>query len=981
MKNRRRFLSFLLLFFLWVSISFAQFIYFPYYGKNKVLYEKFDWSHYKTDHFDIYYYVEDLQLLKNIAEMAESAYQTISHDIKHPLSATIPLIYYKTSTDFEQTNLFQLPEGVLGVAEPILYRVVIQGDMTADEIQDLIEHELTHIFEYDLLWGSPGGVLYSMHQPPGWVMEGFAEYNTQSWSSWSSLIVRDSVLNDRIPDLTDTGHLLSRYPLPRPPDYDFGHAIYDFIEYKYGKNGIREFWQSLKNLSFMGRRDPIKRAFDQKPREFNHEWKKYLRQHFKDFLLRENPEDYSLPIGPEFPLNPYYFALSHDVSPSGDVVAALTANIKDSDLDIVLISTKDGSVIKNITKGFTLKYEHIKYEIDPSKGSDINWSSDGDQIAFFARTGQKHSLFIINALSGKTLKKINIPHDQPASPCFFPDGKELLFTAFHNGIHDIFKINLTTEKTLPLTEDTLFEKAPTISPDGKYVAYTIRIDTYDKIVLSPMNNLKQKTQLTFGKGNTITPRFSPDGKELFFSADTKEAFNIYSLILETGELRRYSDVRTGNFFPIPLSNDPNKIVFSSFNKGAFQIFLSELDGHFEKKITFVEKKPEEGFKEFEPIITLDINKEKIKPYKGIGKLYLASRPPIDTIVSTDGSIYGGSAITFSDLLADHTFFLMAYQVRSFRSYYAAYINQKRRFQYMASAFQYTLFYYPPYAYYDDLSLYQYRYNDAIAVRKISGVNLSSYFPFNKYYRMEAALGFLRYEEDIYDPFIREQLYLTGSNFNPFWNGNLLSASFSLVGETTRFKIYGPSSGNTFKLSLSQSIPVSSSFLQNTTLELDFRQYLNIGSDFLFAFRFEGFASRGKNPYVSYFGGNNQVRSANYYNIIANEGWFANIEFRFPLVNSASTIIGQLGPVRGTFFFDVTRAKIKGFPAKFYRFTGQDLVVSDAIGSYGYGFEFFLLGLPVHLEFVKRLEIPDFSHPYEINAVGKFETKFWIGFDF
>lgn len=980
MKNYRKRFLFLLFSVLWAQLSFAQFIYYPYYGKNKVLYEKFDWNHYQTTHFDIYYYVEDIQLLKNVAEMAESAYQRISQELKHQLSATVPLIYYRTSTDFEQTNLFQLPEGVLGVAEPILYRVVIQGDMTLDEIQDLIEHEITHIFEYDLLWGSPGAALYSVSQPPGWIMEGFAEYNTQIWSSWSSLIVRDAVLNDRIPELSASGHLFSRYPLPRSPDYDFGHAIYDFMESKYGKNGIREFWQSMKNSPLLGRRNPFKRAFNQKPREFNHELKKYLRQRFKGFLLRENPEDYSLPIGPEFPLNPYYFSFSHTISPSGDVVAALTANIKDGDLDIILISTKDGSVIKNITKGYTLQYEHIKYEIDPSKGSDISWSSDGDRIAFFARAGQKHSLFIIDALTGKTQRKIKIPFDQPASPCFFPNGEEILFTAFHNGIHDVFKLNLSTEKILNLTEDDLFEKALAISPDGKHAAYTIRIDTYDKLFLSPINNLKKKTQLTSGRGNTITPHFTPDGKELFFSSDMRDAFNIYSLNLETGELKRYTDVRTGNFLPIPLPNDPKTIVFSSFNKGAFQIFKGELEGEAEKKITFAEINADEKFKRFEPILSIEINKEKIKPYGGIGKLYLASRPPVDTIVSSDGSIYGGSAMSFSDLLADHTFYLTAYQVRSFRSYYVAYLNQKRRLQYMASAFQYTLFYYPEYAYYDP-SFYQLlSYRDATAVRKITGINISSYYPFNRYFRLEAGLGFFRYEEEFYNPFVNEILFSRGSSYDQFWNGNLLSASFSLVGETTRFNYYGPSSGNTFRFSLSQSLPVlSSSFLQNTIVEADLRQYINIGSDFLFALRFEGFASRGKNPYVFYFGGNNQVRSANYYNIIANEGWFANLEFRFPLVNSASTLIGQIGPVRGTFFFDIARAKIKGFPAKI--FIWELNVWADAIGSYGYGFEFFFLGLPIHLEFVKMLEFPDISRPWDINVVGKFETKFWIGFDF
>lgn len=974
MKNYAKLFVSLLLFFLWVPFSFSQ-IYYPYYGKNKVIYENFNWNHYQTEHFDIHYYVEDLKILKNIAEIAESAYERISQDIKHQLSAVVPVLYYKTSTDFEQTNLFQMPEGVLGVAEPVLYRIAIQGDMSPDEIQDLLEHELAHIFEFDLLWGSPGGALYAVNQPPGWIMEGFAEYSTQAWSSWSSLIVRDAVLNDRIPELNAQGQLFSQYFLPRNPDYDFGHAIFDFIESKYGKNGIREFWQSMKNAPLLGRTSPLKRAFRQDPKQFNHELKKYLREKHKDFLLRENPEDYSIAIGPEFPLNPYYFSLSHALSPSGDIVAALVVNMKGYDFDIILISTKDGSVIKNLTKGYTLKYEHIKYEIDPAKGSDVSWSSDGDQIAFFARAGQKHSLFLISALTGKTDKIIKIPFDQPSSPCFFPDGEELMFTAFHEGTHDIFKINLTTEKILNLTEDSLFEKAPTISPDGKQIAYTIRLDTYDKLFLSPINNLKKKTQLTFGRGNTITPLFSPDSKEIYFSGDMRDAFNIYSLNLETGELKRYSDVRTGNFFPAPLPTEPKTIVFSSFNKGSFQIFKGEFEGEVEKTITFVEQPAGEEFKRFEPIISLEINKEKIEPYKGMSKLYLTSRPPVDTIVSTDGSLYGGSALSFSDLLGDYSFYLMAYQVRSFRSYYFAFINQKRRLQYVASAFQYTLFYYGYYGY--DPSFYApyLSYRDAIATRKITGIDLSAYYPFSRYYRAQAGLGYYNYEEDY--------LYLLPySGYGQFLNGNLLSASFSLVGETTRFNYYGPMSGNTFRLSISQALPVSDNFLRNTTLEADLRQYLYLGMDTLFAFRFEGFASRGKNPFINYYGGNNQVRSVYYYSIIATEGWYANAEFRFPLVNAASTLIGQIGPVRGVFFFDISRSKIKGYPAKIYEFIpGEGYKPFDAIGSYGYGFEFFLLGIPIHLEFVKKLVFPDISKPFDYSSIGKFETKFWIGFDF
>jgi WD40 repeat protein len=974
-----------ILFFLAAS-SPAQIIYFPYYGKNKVLYEKFDWNHYKTEHFDVYYYSKDTKVLKTIAELAESAYKELSQTLKHELSSPIPLLYYRTFTDFQQTNLFYIPEGVLGVAEPLLYRVALHGDMALDELHKLIKHELTHVFEFDLLWGSPGGSIYNLSQPAGWIMEGFSEYNTGVWSSWSSLIVRDAVLNDRIPELNKGGALYSRYPLPRPPDYDFGHAIYDFIEAKYGKVGVREFWQSLKNAPMIGRQNPIERAFDMTVKEFNYEFKKHIRAKHKDFMLRENPEDYSLALGPEFPLNPYYFSFSHTLSPSGDIVAALLVNLKDADYDIMLISTKDGSIIKNITKGYTLKYEFIKYEIDPAKGKDIAWSSDGDRIAFFGRAGQKHSLFIINAMSGKVLQEIKIPHDQPASPCFLPDGGELFFTAFDNGIHDIFKVNLATQKILNLTNDASFEKAPAISPDGQAIAYTVRIDTYDKLFLSPLNDLTNKMQLTFGKSNTITPEFSKDSKSLFFSGDSRGAYNIYSLDLETGDLRRLTDVRTGNFFPIPFPDNPKQVVFSSFNKGAFQIFKGELEGEVEKTIAFAEKSTDEEVKQFEPIITLNINEEKIQAYKGMGRLYLTARPPIDTIVSTDGSIYGGSAISFSDLMGDHSFYLSIYQVQSFRSYYLSYINQVRRLQFMASAYHYTLFYYPPFSYYDPYLYRVLSYRDATATRKITGASVMAYYPFSRYFRAESSLSYSNYEEDFYDPYMNQLLYYYGNTYNQFWNGHLLAASFALVGETTRFKYYGPASGNTFRLSLSQSLPVSDAFFKNTTVTADLRQYLYIGADSLFAFRFKGFASMGEDRYVSYWGGNNEVRSAHYYSIIANEGWFANLEFRFPLVNAASTIIGQIGPVRATLFADVTRAKLEGYEANFFIYLGESAGgpayrVADAIGSYGFGFQFFFLGLPIHLEFAKRLEIEDFSKPWDVAGYGHFETKFWIGFDF
>ena len=58
----------------------------PYFGKNSIHYDTFEWHIYTTDHFEIYYYPEIEQHLERIAGYAESAYQQISADLKHDLS-------------------------------------------------------------------------------------------------------------------------------------------------------------------------------------------------------------------------------------------------------------------------------------------------------------------------------------------------------------------------------------------------------------------------------------------------------------------------------------------------------------------------------------------------------------------------------------------------------------------------------------------------------------------------------------------------------------------------------------------------------------------------------------------------------------------------------------------------------------------------------------------------------------------------------
>jgi hypothetical protein len=126
--------------------------YVPYFGKNKVHYDNFAWRIYKSPHFEVYYYPEFEQHLSRLTSYLESGYQKLSAGLKHEMPAPIPAILYKTHSEFEQTNLFPtfLPEGVLAFAEPTRGRLLLPIDEPPDKLNGLIQHELTHVFAFDM---------------------------------------------------------------------------------------------------------------------------------------------------------------------------------------------------------------------------------------------------------------------------------------------------------------------------------------------------------------------------------------------------------------------------------------------------------------------------------------------------------------------------------------------------------------------------------------------------------------------------------------------------------------------------------------------------------------------------------------------------------------------------------------------------------------------------------------------------------------
>ncbi len=203
-------------------------------GKNKVRWDKFKWYTYDTPHFKISYYDRVEPKLETIASFAESAYDDVARKLNFQIMKPIPMIIYATHAEFEQTNIIVgfIPEGVGAFATPVRNRMVLPVDLPDRELQALIQHELTHIFQYEIFFGGRRGrAIYA--RPPLWFMEGMASYFGVDEDSRDEIYMRDATLSDQVPSImaAPQGFLAYRY----------GHKVFEYIEEEWGEDVVRDW--------------------------------------------------------------------------------------------------------------------------------------------------------------------------------------------------------------------------------------------------------------------------------------------------------------------------------------------------------------------------------------------------------------------------------------------------------------------------------------------------------------------------------------------------------------------------------------------------------------------------------------------------------------------------------------------------------------------------------------------------------------------
>src|SRR6185437_11922005 len=135
-----------------------------------------------------------------------------------------------------------------------------------------------------------------------------------------------------------------------------------------------------------------------------------------------------------------------------------------------------------------------------------------------------------------------------------------------------------------------------------------------------------------------------------------------------------------------------RIAFISYYKGEYSIRTLERKEPLHTAVSSDFGEPTEVI-DFTAPLQHTLVKENIKKKGVFDKMFLEGRPPINVGVTSNGDVFGGSQVSFGDVLGDQQFNLFAASISQYRTLSLTYVNLSRRFQWALQGFDQTTFFY------------------------------------------------------------------------------------------------------------------------------------------------------------------------------------------------------------------------------------------------------------------------------------------------
>lgn len=657
------------------TVSYGQ-----YFGRNKPIYKKLDFEVLQSPHFEMYHYLENDTIIKDMTQQFENWYllhQAVLNDTFHQKN---PIIMYENHADFQQTTAISgnIGVGTGGVTEAFKNRVVMPFMEANAQTDHVAGHELVHAFQYHMILGGDSTNLQSLGNLPLWLVEGMAEYmSIGRYDSHTAMWMRDAVLNDDIPTIKDLNTNPKYFP------YRYGQAFWAYLTGRYGDAVIRPFFETTAKE---GLDKAIVKVLGTTRKELSADWQQALREYYGKWL--DGKEEKT--VGKELlrKEDGGNMMIAPSISPTGRYVIFLSEKNIFS-LDLYLADVRTGKILRKVAS--STKNSHIDaFSFLESSGT---WSPDSKQFAFVVFSKGINKLVIKEVQSGKTVEELAIPGVPSFSnPAWSPDGDKIVVTGLVEGQSDLYLFDLKTKKVSRLTNDRYSDIQPQWSPDGSKIVFSSdRIAmtqggtrgqwTFSLAVLD-VNTLAVQNIDIFRGADNLNPNFMDNNEEILFLSDRDGFRNMYRYHLTTQKVEQMTDFLTGvsgitKFSPaISVARRTGRIVYTHYFKNQYDLYNGrpedftpvEVDGNRVSKEAAV--LPVLNPKTKEVINTNLTQKNKLAPLSDTAFATVNYRPKfkLDYATGSTGAavgttpfgnqagLAGGVSLLFGDMLGQHQLF-------------------------------------------------------------------------------------------------------------------------------------------------------------------------------------------------------------------------------------------------------------------------------------------------------------------------------------
>ncbi len=568
------------------------------------------WYTIETAHFRVHYHQGTQRTANVVAAVAEEVYPHITGLYQYEPDGKVEFII-KDTQDYANGAAYFFDNKIEIWAENLDY--VLRGthnwlrDVVTHEFTHIISLQKAlkfsrrvpagwgQVFGYeeerrpDVVRGFPNVLIsypISGITIPVWYAEGVAQFQSPGKrfdyrDSHREMILRDRVMRGRLLDFSDMGHF-GKNSIGNETSYNQGFAFVRYLADSYGDTVVAKLAAAASAPLTLSFDQAMKKVTGKSAGQLHREWEAALREQYTRRLsvisdhLRTGEPFVEKGIGNLHPL----------VSPDGQSVAYLATGSAD-------FLSQNSLVIEQITS-------REKTTVAPRVTGSFGWSPDGRFLAYSAvrQTGEDYrynDIFVYDVAHKKShrlTRGLRARH-----PDWSHDGRQLAFIVESDGLTHLFTLDVS-DLPARLREDgwhSAFYELETHQivdkPDiERQKAWR---EAYRKVAFQgSAGHLRQLTRFLDGR-QIYHPRWAPDDSylifdtsvgfardiakisphggeirfvlqdsyderypvfhpktgELVYACDQTGIFNIYSLNLQTGEKKAYTNVTGGAFMP------------------------------------------------------------------------------------------------------------------------------------------------------------------------------------------------------------------------------------------------------------------------------------------------------------------------------------------------------------------------------------------------------------------------------------------------